>query len=142
VPTAKLFPEKENKFFLKDFDVQFEFIKEDSLIIIAEGIIDCTAKKIIQPPIVKLSGDILERYIGTYLRLDNNSEIRVTKEGDILKISGETVPTMDLYPIGENRFFAKEFGVQFEFIKDESDKVIKMNVIGNGKLLCETKRIN
>ena len=52
-----------------------------------------------------------------------------------------SIPTPD-YPIEENRFFAKEFGVQFEFVKDESDKVIKMNVIGNEKVICRTKRVN
>ncbi len=141
LPTVKLYPESESKFFLEDFDVQFEFINDDSLNVIAYGKIDFTAKKIKHPPIVKISGDILERYVGTYMRLDNKSNLYVKKEGDILKLSGGTVPPMDLYPIEENKFFAKEFGVQFEFVKDESDKLIKMNVIGNEKLLCETKRI-
>jgi len=142
LPTVKLFPETENKFFLKDFDVQFNFITDDSLILIANGKIDWTAKKIKDPTIIKLSDDILERYVGTYTRLDNNSNIFVKKEGDSLKLSGETVPSMDLCPIGENRFIAKGLGFQFEFIKDASNKIIKMNVSGNGKILCETKRIN
>jgi CubicO group peptidase (beta-lactamase class C family) len=142
VPTATLYPEKENKFFLKDLDVQFEFIENDSLIITGNGKIDCTAKKITPPPSVKLSDEILERYVGKYSRSDNNSNLLVTKEGDVLKLSGETVPIMNLYPIAENRFFAKEFGVQFEFIIDEFNKVIKMNISGNGKLLCNAKKIN
>ena len=141
VPTVKLYPETENKFFLKDFDVKFEFIRDDSFTVTANGKLDCTAKKIKQPPIVKLSDDILERYVGTYSRTDNNSNVYVTKEGDSLKLSGDTVPSMDLCPVGENRFFAKGFAFQFEFIKDESNKVKKMNVSGNGKLLCEAKKI-
>ena len=140
IPTVQLCPEAEKKFFVKDFDVQMEFINDDSLLLIAYGKIDFTAKKIKHPPIIDLSRDILEQYVGTYMRLDDKTDIHVVIELDTLKLSGETVPPMDLYPIGENRFFAKEFGFQFEFIKDESDKVIKMNVYGNGKLLCETKR--
>jgi len=140
LPTVKLYPESESKFFMEDFDVQFEFINEDSLVVVAYGKIDFTAKRIKHPPKVKLSDDILERYVGTYVRLDNNSDLHVIKENDILKLTGETVPPMDLYPIGENSFFTKELGVQFDFIKDESDKITKMNVVGNGKLLCETKR--
>ena len=142
IPTVRWCPEAENKFFLKDFDVQMEFINNDSLVLTAYGKIDFTARRIKHPPIIELSDDILEKNVGTYVRLDNNSDVHVKKEGDILKISGETVLPMDLYPMAENRFFAKEYGFQFEFIKDESNKVIKMNVIGNGKILCETKRVD
>jgi hypothetical protein len=59
-----------------------------------------------------------------------------------LKLSEVTFSTF-LYSIGENRFFAfiKGSGFELEFIKDESNKTIKMNVYGNGKLLGEAKRI-
>ena len=46
VPTVKLCPEKENKFFLKDFDVQFEFADKDSFTVISGGKVDCTAKRV------------------------------------------------------------------------------------------------
>jgi CubicO group peptidase (beta-lactamase class C family) len=142
IPTVELCPETEKKFFIKDFDVQIEFINDDSLVLTAYGKIDFTACKIKHPQIIELSDDILEKYVGTYVRLDNNSDIYVKKENAILKLSGETVLPMDLYPVAENKFFVEEYGFQFEFIKDTSGKVIKMNVIGNGKILCETKRIN
>jgi hypothetical protein len=141
VPTVKLYPETESKFFLKDMDIQFEFSKDDSFTVTANGKLDCTAKKVKYPPMVKLSDDILERYVGVYSRTDNKSNLYVTKEGDLLKLTGNTVPPMDLCPIGENRFFAKGFGFQFEFIKDESSKVVKMNVYGNEKLLQDAIRI-
>ena len=48
LPDVILYPESENKFFLKDFDVQFEFISEDSFNLISNGTIDWTAKKISQ----------------------------------------------------------------------------------------------
>ena len=153
LPTVTLYPQAENKFFikdfdlqnklfLKDFDVQFEFIKDDSLIITANGKIDNTAKKIKHPPFVKLSDDILERYVGTYIRSDQNNNLYVTKEGNSLKLSEVTFSTY-LYSIRENRFFAfiKGSGYELEFIKDESNKTIKMNVYGNGKLLGEAKRV-
>lgn len=46
VPTVKLCPEKEKKFFLKDFNVQFEFADKDSFTVISGGKVDCTAKRI------------------------------------------------------------------------------------------------
>jgi len=45
LPDVILYPESENVFFLKDFDVQFEFISEDSFNLISNGTIDWTAKK-------------------------------------------------------------------------------------------------
>lgn len=142
VPTVTLYAETENKFFLLDFDVQFEFVKDDSLVITANGKFDCHAIKITHPPIVTLSDEVLEKYVGTYVRADNNSDIHVLKEGDKLILSGETVPVMELCPITENKFIAKDYVFVFEFIVGESDEITNMNVSGNGQLLCETNRIN
>jgi CubicO group peptidase (beta-lactamase class C family) len=94
------------------------------------------------PSIVKLSNEILERYIGTYARLDIKGwNINITKEGDILKVSGESLPIMDFLPYAEDKFFMKGYGFQYEFIKDESNKVIKLNIYENGKLLLDAKKI-
>jgi predicted alpha/beta superfamily hydrolase len=143
LPTATLYPEEENKFFLTAFDVRFEFIKEDSLVVTANGIIDFTAKKIKHPPLVKLSDGILKRYVGTYTRSDYDNGLNITKEGNSLKLLEGTMHLTYLYPVGENRFFAfiKGSGFELEFIKDKSNKTIKMNVYGNGKLVGEAKRI-
>ena len=46
LPNVTLYPESENKFFLKGFDVQFEFTTSDSFILISAGNIDWTAKKV------------------------------------------------------------------------------------------------
>lgn len=46
LPNVTLYPESENKFFLKGFDVQFEFTTNDSFTLISAGNIDWTAKKI------------------------------------------------------------------------------------------------
>jgi CubicO group peptidase (beta-lactamase class C family) len=93
-------------------------------------------------PIVKLSNEILERYIGTYARSDLKGwNINVTKEGDILKIFGESLPIMDFLPYEEDKFFVKGFGFHIEFIKDGTNTVIKMNIYENGKLLLDAKKI-
>jgi len=46
LPNVTLYPESENTFFLKGFDVQFEFDTNDSFTLISAGNIDWTAKKI------------------------------------------------------------------------------------------------
>ena len=46
LPNVVLYPEDGNNFFLKDYDVQFQFEGEDFFTIIAGGKVDCTAKRI------------------------------------------------------------------------------------------------
>jgi hypothetical protein len=46
LPNVLLYPEDENNFFLKDYDVQFQFEGENFFTIIAGGKVDCTAKRI------------------------------------------------------------------------------------------------
>jgi len=88
------------------------------------------------PPTVKLSNEILERYIGTYSRSDLDGwNIIITKDGNVLRMSGNSLPLMDILPYAENKFFVKGFGFQYEFIKDEANRIIKMNIYENGKLL-------
>jgi predicted alpha/beta superfamily hydrolase len=143
LPTVELYPQAENKFFLKGFDLQYEFVKTDSLVLLSGGKIECTAKKLKHPPLVKLSDELLERYKGTYTRSENDNGFDVIKEGNSLKVIAGTALISYLYPIGENRFFAyaNGAGVQIEFIKDELNKIIKANIYSEGKLLMEAKKI-
>jgi predicted alpha/beta superfamily hydrolase len=156
LPTVILYPEAENKFFLKNADVQknlflkgynieFEFIQDDSLVITANGETDITAKKIKHPAFVKLSDNILEKYTGTYLVSGQNDSFNVSKEGNSLKISTEGL-TSKIYPIGENKFYIlyKEqinSIFEIEFIMDESDKLTKMNISRDGNVVLESQRI-
>lgn len=156
LPTVILYPEAENKFFLKDadvqqnlflkgFDIEFEFIKDDSLVVTANGDIDFTAKKIKHPPFVKLSDNILEVYIGTYLSTGQYNNFNVSKEGNSMKLSTDGL-IRNIYPIGENKFYflyddQLNSRFEIEFIKDESDKVTKMNISNDGNIVIESQRI-
>jgi hypothetical protein len=92
---------------------------------------------------VKLSETILEKCVGTYLPSDKTDVFHITKEGDLLKLSRE-VFIANLYPIAGNRFFAYIEGSssEFEFVKDESNRVTKMNVYDEGELFLDAKKIN
>jgi predicted alpha/beta superfamily hydrolase len=155
LPTVALYPEAENKFFIKDndvqnelflkgFNVQLEFVKEDSIVVTANGKIDCSAKKIKCPPLVTLSDDILKRYVGTYSPSDQSNKINITKEGNLLKFSGDDMLPTYLYPIGENKFYTyvSGGGYELEFIMDGSNNVTKINILNNGKVVFETKKVN
>jgi CubicO group peptidase (beta-lactamase class C family) len=67
--------------------------------------------------IINLSDEILNGYTGKYIGLEG-VEYTITKGDGVLIISGSGVPTVKLYPEKENKFFLKEFNVQFEFVKD------------------------
>lgn len=91
---------------------------------------------------IKLSGEILNQYVGTYLRSDATGyNLFITKTADSLQITGEGVPIMNLYAEKKDRFFIKGLGYQYEFIRDTSKRIIKMNIYDNGKLLLDAKKI-
>ena len=66
---------------------------------------------------IKLSDEILNGYTGKYIGSEG-VEYTITKGDGVLIISGPRSPTVELYPEKENKFFLKEFNVQFEFIED------------------------
>ena len=67
--------------------------------------------------IINLSEEILNGYTGKYIGSEG-TEYTITKGDGGLIISGPSSPTVKLYPEKQNKFFLKEFNVQFEFIKD------------------------
>jgi predicted alpha/beta superfamily hydrolase len=156
-PSLTLYPESENKFFmkiadvqknlyLKGFDVEFEFIKDDSLVITANRKVDITAKRVKHQPFIKLSDNILAKYVGIYNSAMQNSNFEVIKEGNSLKITTQGIFT-NLYPIAENKFFVivKEQGnasFEIEFEKDATGKIIKMNILSDGKIVMEADKKN
>ena len=93
-------------------------------------------------PTIKLSNEILEQYVGTYLRSDATGyNLFITKFADSLQITGEGVPLMNLSAEKEDLFFIKGPGYRYEFIRDESKKIVKMNIYDNDKLLLDAKKI-
>lgn len=154
LPTLDLYPENKNTFFLdktqvkndlnlKGFDIQVVFPKDDSLVIMANGRADCTAKKSKCPPLVKLSGNVLEKYVGTYEPMPQQKVIRIVKEGDLLKIVDDS-NSIYLYPVGESKFYTLmgDAGYDLEFVADSAGQSSKLKISMNGKMIFETKRLN
>lgn len=154
LPVLTLYPETQNSFFLnkaqtqndlhlKGFDIQFEFLKEDSLTVMANGKVDCSAKKIKCPPLVKLTDAALDKYAGSYAPPPPQNTFHITKEVDLLKVNDDAISTY-LYPVGENRFFAivRDTGYEIEFSTEGSTRISKMKVSMNGNMVFEAKRLN
>ncbi len=99
-----------------------------------EKILDYMKGSVVRKAIV-LPDEILNRYVGTYLD-SYGRELFITKEDSVLKISGESIPTVNLYPEAKNKFFLKEFDVQFEFTEDNS-----LIITADGKTEAPIKKI-
>ena len=94
--------------------------------------------------IVQLPDNILESYVGSFLSPDKNNNFHVVKEDNKLKVLGNEKLLTYLYPVGKNRFYAfiDGAGYELEYIKDGSNKMIKINITKDGKLLFEAPKIN
>ena len=101
------------------------------------------SKKIKCPPLVKLSDNILDKYVGTYSPSPQGNSFHVTKESDLLKVT-EAAFAAYFYPIGENKFFAmiKGTAYEIEFAGEGSNPVSKMKILVNGNVVFESKKVN
>lgn len=90
--------------------------------------------------IVILPDGIIERYEGQY-RQPNGRFIRVVKEGNAIRVSGDGIPTGLLFPQSQNKFFWQKFDVQLEFVRDKAESVLHMIIYENGKQVMDTVKI-
>jgi hypothetical protein len=63
---------------------------------------------------IAIPDQLIESYTGTYEQ-SNGKLVRVEKEGNALKISGDGVPTVVVFPESPNKFFMDGYDVQLEF---------------------------
>lgn len=154
LPALTLYPETRNSFFLdknqvqndlylKNFDIQFEFVNDDSLVVMANKKADFTAKKVKCPALIKLSGAVVDKYTGLYTAPPPQKTFQIIKEGDLLKIADDSNPTY-LYPVSENKFFAlvRGTGYELEFAGESPNQVSKMKISMNGNVVFESKKMN
>lgn len=80
-----------------------------------------------------LSRDVLQQYAGQYE--GNGVVITITVEGDHLKVQPPNETAVLLYPKAENRFFAKEFDADAEFVRDTEGKITEHVVYLKSKVL-------
>ena len=77
-------------------------------------------------PEVKVSENILKQYVGLY-EFNPQHQLTITLENGRLFIEGPSnnLPKSPLIPESNTKFFLKIAGVEFDFVKDASGKVIK-----------------
>jgi len=154
LPGLTLYPETTNRFFLSanaaleklhlnNVQVQFEFAQNDSLAITANGQLECTAKKLTHSPIVTLSDEVLQQFVGTYAASIPKSNFRITKKEHTLTLATDAAP-FTLYTMSANKLFVfvNGMGLELEFLKDASNNTTRVNVTKDGKVMLEAKKTN
>ena len=92
------------------------------------------------PEIVTLSDEIFERYVGTYKSVDGDL-FTLTRGPDVLKIVKSNEAPYILYPQAEDKFFLEYFDFNIEFIKNDTDTVVKMVAYYEGRMIIDAKKI-
>ncbi|HYG38407.1 MAG TPA: serine hydrolase domain-containing protein [Cytophagales bacterium] len=103
-----------------------------------KGLVDLSEKSN-DPEAIALDNGTLDTYLGTYLQTDNRN-LLVKREGNILKISGEGIPLMELTPTAKNKFYVKGFSINMEFFNDTKDNTMKMKIFQNDKHVMDAVR--
>jgi len=118
-----------NKIIKETFDVGEKFLE--------------TSNSSYSAPVIELSNEELDKYVGTYARTDLDGYfLYVTRKGNDLITSGDAIPTSKILPEAKNNFFIEGLPYQIEFIKAESNNVIRLNISEKGKLILFANKIN
>jgi len=83
---------------------------------------------------IAIADQLIQSYTGTYAQ-SNGKLVKVEKNGNALKISGDGVPTVTVFPESANKFFMEDYDVQLQF-----PDVNSLVVIESGKQVLKVTR--
>jgi len=83
---------------------------------------------------IAIADQLIQSYTGTYAQ-SNGKLVKVEKNGNALKISGDGVPTVTVFPESANKFFMEGYDVQLQFPDANS-----LVVIESGKQVLKVTR--
>jgi CubicO group peptidase (beta-lactamase class C family) len=139
---SPMFPESEKAFFLKDVDVQMEFVTDEqgrvTELLTHQGGSPQKARRfadtVIDRQAVSLPRTTLETYVGTY-EIENRPGrgLTVTLEGDQLMGQPMGGPKMALFAEAEGKFFFKAAAAQVEFVKDDAGTITHILLGAGGR---------
>ena len=88
---------------------------------------------------IQLSENELKKFEGNYA-INENVIFNIFLKDSLLyaQLSGQSA--IELIAETQHKFFVKKLDVQFEFIRNENDKIIKMNIFQNGNKMEAIKK--
>lgn len=91
------------------------------------------------PAAITLDNKVLDRYTGSYLQTDGRI-MKVERSENVLKISAEGIPLLELTAESEKNFFIRDYRISMEFIPGADGQEMNIKIMENGKLVMEAKR--
>lgn len=119
-------------------NVYLNVIKES--LDIGEILLNHIFKNSDNPEIVTLSDEIIEQFVGTYESTDGDL-FTFSREPGILKLKKNKEAPHIIYPEAQNKFFFEFLDLNIEFLKDDTDTVVKMVAYFEGRMVIDTKKI-
>lgn len=86
------------------------------------------------PKVITINNDLLKKYSGSY-QTNQNTRLSFIVKNNALKIEGEGVPGVEIYPKSNNEFFPTDFEVFFKFTNVKEG--VKFELINQGKVVLE-----
>ncbi|NAY91092.1 serine hydrolase [Muricauda sp. JGD-17] len=86
------------------------------------------------PEMITINHDLLQKYSGAY-QTNQNTVLSFIQRDNALKIVGEGVPGVEIYPKSDTEFFPTDFEVFFEFVDVEEG--LKFELKSQGKIILE-----
>ncbi len=98
-----------------------------------------TDKPIPSPDGIRLSEDLLDRFVGTY-EIRTGFAFSVTKEGGRLFVQATGQDKLEMFAETEWKFFLKVNDAEFEFVRNDAGQVEKA-ILRQGGRIAESKKI-
>lgn len=86
------------------------------------------------PQVITINNNLLQKYSGTY-QTNQGTQLSFIARSNALKIEGEGVPGVEIYPKSDSEFFPTDFEVFFKFI--DVKEGIKFELVSQGKIILE-----
>jgi len=86
----------------------------------------------------KIDPEIYDDYVGRY-EINPNFSFIISREGGRLFCQPTGQNKLELFPESETKFFLKEVDAQITFVKDETNKVVKLLLCQSGREISASK---
>ena len=109
---------------------------------LGEVIFDSMFKISDLPEKVTLPDKVLEEYVGEYIdQYGRDLNVAIRNNESAIKIAGDGIGTFILYPEAEGKFFQEYSEIGYEFIKDDTGYIGKINITYDERVINQAKRI-
>lgn len=143
-PPFEIFAKSADTFFWKVVEAEVRFVKNEAGQVVKaihqQGGAVIEAPRHTDEPVVKVTAEVLESYVGRYDYAQAGLILTITREGDRLFAEVTGQPRFEIYPRSESEFFWKVVAARITFLKDADGKVRKAVTEQGGQRL-EARRV-